>query len=150
MPTVRVEHSSTIPRQPSQVFRVASEPLQQVEWDLGTCRGVEPLTPGAASKGSRYRAHLGRAIVELEIVEFVRDARFTTIAKTREGILRSTLTFTAAPAGTTLTQVDELASTGLGAMVAPLTRGRLARRQKEIAERLRRYVNAGGGASEDG
>jgi hypothetical protein len=146
MTTLRVEHVTTIPRPPSEVFRVASDPLRQVEWDRGTCHGVEPLTPGAAAKGARYRAHLGRGTVELEVVEFTRDARFATLGRTREGLRRTTFTFVAAPAGTTFTQVDEVAASRRGVALGPLLKLRLQRRQKEVAERLRRYLYAGGGA----
>jgi hypothetical protein len=148
MPTVRVEHVATLPRPPSEVFRVVSDPLRQVEWDLGTCLGVEPLTPGRKDKGARYRAHIGRTTEELEVVEFSRDARFTTIGKTREGMRRSTYTFVASPAGTAFTQVDELAPNRRGVALGPLARVRMARRQKQIVERLRRYLYAGGGAAE--
>jgi Polyketide cyclase / dehydrase and lipid transport len=148
MSTVRIELVATLPRQPSEVFRVVSDPLRQVEWDLGTCRGVEPLTPGRRDKGARYRAHLGRTIVELEVVEYTRDARFTTLGKTREGMRRSTYTFTASPGGTTFTQVDELALSRRGVALGPIARARMGRRQKQIVERLRRYLYAGGGAPE--
>jgi hypothetical protein len=148
MATIRVERATSIPRQPSQVFRVASDPLRQVEWDVGTCRGVEPLTSGSRGRGSRYRMHLGREVYEAEVVEFVRDARFVTLATTRAGVRRSTIAVVAAAGGTTLTQVDELASGGLAALLAPVTRTRLARRQREIAERLKRYLLAGGGEPE--
>jgi hypothetical protein len=148
MSTVRVEHVATLPRPSSEVFRVVSDPLRQVEWDVGTCLGVEPLTPGRTAKGARYRAHLGRTIVELEVVEFTRDARFTTLGKTREGMRRSTYTFTASPRGTTFTQVDELAPSRRGIALGPIARVRMGRRQKQIVERLRRYLYAGGGASE--
>jgi hypothetical protein len=145
---VRVKHVATIPRPPSEVFRVASDPLRQVEWDLGTCLGVEPLTSGRTGKGARYRAHLGRTTIELEVTEFTKDALYTTLGKTRDGLMRSTYTFAAAPAGTTFTQVDELAPNRRGAVLGPLARRRIERRQKQIAERLRRYVYAGGGAAD--
>jgi hypothetical protein len=148
MATIRVEHASSIPRPPGQVFRVASDPLRQVDWDVGTCRGVEPLTPGPTRKGSRYRVHLGGEVFEAEVVEFVRDARFATLATTRDGVRRSTIAVAAAPGGTTLTQVDELVPSGLAALLGPVTRRRLVRRQREVAERLKRYVFAGGGQSE--
>src|SRR5690242_3870827 len=96
MATIRVEHASSIPRPPGQVFRVASDPLRQVEWDVGTCRGVEPLTPGATGKGARYRMHLGREVFEVAVVEFVRDARVVTLATTRDGVRRSTIGVVAA------------------------------------------------------
>ena len=148
MAAIRVEHASSIPRPPAQVFRVVSDPLRQVEWDVGTCEGVEPLSGSATGKGTRYRVHLGGDVVELEVVEFVRDARFTTLARTRDGMRRSTISVAASPGGTTLTQVDELAPSGVAAILAPVARRRLARRQREIAERLRRYVFAGGGSPE--
>ena len=147
MATIRAEHAAVLPRSTTEVFRAVFDPLRQIEWDVGTCLGVEPLTEGPAAKGSRYRVHLKGAAsaIDLEIVELERDARIVHLARLPDGILRHTFTFVVVPEGTRLVQVGELVPSGARGMLAPLLQRRLKRRFAEIADRLKRFLYAGGG-----
>lgn len=150
MPTVRVEHAAVLQRPPAEVFRAVLDPLRQVDWDVGTCLGVEPLTGGAAGKGARYRVHLrgSRAPIELEIVGVSRDARIVHMERGPSGLLQHAFTFVAVPEGTRLVQTGELVPKGVGGWLPVVAKRRLSVRFAEIAEHLRRYLYAGGGRSE--
>jgi uncharacterized protein YndB with AHSA1/START domain len=147
MSILRIEHAVVMPRAPSEVFQAVFDPLRQIEWDLGTCLGVEPLTDLPAGKGARYRVHLKGVAhaIELEIVDLERDARIVHVARSPTGVLRHTFTFAVVPEGTRLVQVGELVPAGPWGMLAPVLKRRIKRRFVEIAERLRRYLYAGGG-----
>jgi uncharacterized protein YndB with AHSA1/START domain len=147
MTTLRVEHTVVLPRAPSEVFRAVFDPLRQVEWDVGTCLGVEPLTAGPAARGSRYRVHLRGSSrpIELEIVELDREARIVHLARGPDGMLRHTFTFVAVAQGTRLVQVGELVASGLQVALAPIAKRRMKTRFREIGERLKRFLRAGGG-----
>jgi hypothetical protein len=150
MATIRVEHTIVLPRPPAEVFRAVLDPLRQVEWDVGNCLGVEPLTHQSPAKGARYRVHLkgvGKPI-DLEIIELSRDSSIVHLASWPFGVLRHSFTFVGVPAGTRLVQVGELAPGGNRGMLAPLLRRRITRRFEQIAERLKRYLRAGGGQAD--
>jgi uncharacterized protein YndB with AHSA1/START domain len=147
MAAIRVEHAAVLPRATSQVFRALVDPLRQIEWDVGTCLGVEPLTEGPAGKGSRNRVHL-RGVgspIELEIVDLEPGARIVHLERWPNGILRHTFTFVVVPEGTRLVQVGELVPSGVRGLLSPVLKGRFTRRFAQIAERLKRYLYAGGG-----
>ena len=147
MTTIRVEHTIVLPRPPAEVFRAVYDPLRQVEWDVGTCLGVEPLTHGSVAKGARYRVHLKgvAAPIDLEIVDLSRDASIVHLARWPFGVLRHSFTLVGVPAGTRLVQVGELVPSGNRGLLAPLLKRRIERRFEQIAERLKRYLRAGGG-----
>jgi hypothetical protein len=147
MPTVRVGHEAVLKRPPAELFRIVLDPLRQVDWDVGTCLGVEPLTAGAAGKGATYRVHLkgARAPIELEIVGVSRDTRIVHMARDPSGILRHEFTFVAVPEGTRLVQTGELVPNGTARWLPIVAQRRLRARFAEIAEHLRRYLYAGGG-----
>ena len=146
MATIRVEHSVAIPGQPDRVFRAASDPFRQLEWDQGGMQRVEALTDGELRKGARYRGTFkGMGTVEYEFSEFEPNSRFVHVARIPLGVIRHTFMFSATPEGTRMTQVGELAPNALGRVAAPFMRKRLARRFAEVGNRLRRYLYAGGG-----
>jgi uncharacterized protein YndB with AHSA1/START domain len=144
-----VEHSIAIPRPPAQVFRAASDPFEQLNWDHAGLKRVEALTEGGLRPGARYRGTFkGMGSIEYEFVEYEPDVRFAHLARTPVGMIRHTFTFGPTPEGTRMTQVGELVPRGVGALVAPLVRRMLVRRFGVIARELRRYVFAGGGATD--
>ena len=70
---ITISESAVIRRPVEEVFDAAADPQTQLEWDPGTLRSVEKLTPGPLGQGSRYRGDFkGSGVVEYEYVEFDR------------------------------------------------------------------------------
>ena len=62
---ITISESAVIRRPVEEVFDAAADPQRQLEWDPGTLRSVEKLTPGPLGQGSRYRGDVkGSGVVE--------------------------------------------------------------------------------------
>jgi hypothetical protein len=143
---IRVEETAVVGRPVAEVFRAASDPFRQLEWDVGSMNDLEALGRAAPlGRGARYRATFrGVGRVEYEYVEYEPDARFAHLARVPFGVMRHTFTFAAVPEGTRLTQTGDVAPNALGKVLAPIVRRALRKRFREIAVRLKRYLRAGG------
>jgi hypothetical protein len=136
-----IEESTVIRAPQSAVFAAASDPERQLEWDAGTLKSVQALTPGPLGKGSRYRGQFkGFGTVEYEFAAFEPDRTFAHEARMPLGTMRHTFTLEPTSEGTRLTQLGALAPNALGRLAAPLASRMLRKRFRLIAAELDGYL----------
>ncbi len=136
-----VTHSSLLPWPREEIFPVAADPERQLEWDAGTLKRVEKISPGPLGEGARYRGTFkGFGELEYDFVAYLPPAEFTHATTMRMGRMRHTFRFEPEPGGTRLTQIGRLAPNLLGRLMTPLIRLMLRRRFKRIAEELVAYL----------
>ncbi len=140
---ITISESAVIRRPVEEVFDAAADPQTQLEWDPGTLRSVEKLTPGPLGQGSRYRGDFkGSGVVEYEYVEFDRPRRFAHRADVKIGRIRHVFTFEPVPEGTRLTQEAHLRRNFLGRLMGPLATRFVRKRFRQIADELDRYLSS--------
>jgi len=139
---ITISESAVIHRPVEEVFDAAADPQTQLEWDPGTLRSVENLTPGPLGLGSRYRGDFkGSGVVEYEYVEFDRPRRFAHRADVKIGRIRHVFTFEPVPEGTRLTQEAHLRRNFLGRLMGPLGTRFVRKRFRQIASELETYLS---------
>jgi hypothetical protein len=137
----RISESSIMERPPAEVSEVAADPFEQLNWDSGTLKSVEKLTPGPLGRGSRYRGEFkGFGTVVYEYDEFEPGRRFThhTLMKIAE--VRHLFEFEAVSEGTQLTQSIVAEPKGMGKLMAPIMKVMMRRRLRVINSELRQYL----------
>ena len=138
---IRISESAVIRRPVEEVFDAAADPQTQLEWDPGTLRSVEKLTPGPLGQGSRYRGDFkGSGVVEYEYVEFDRPRRFAHRADVKIGRIRHVFTFEPVAEGTRLTQEAHLRRNFLGRLMGPLATNIVRKRLRTIGSELDTYL----------
>jgi hypothetical protein len=137
----KVSESAIIERPPAEVFDIAADPYKQLEWDTGTLKRVEKLSPGPLGRGARYRGSFkGFGEVEYEFPEYEPGRRFAHHAVMKMGDMQHIFEFEAVPEGTRLTQSILVEPKGMGKLMAPFMRVMLRKRLREIAIELGHYL----------
>jgi hypothetical protein len=139
----RVMESTIIAAPPAQVFAVAADPHEQLEWDPGTLKSVEALTPGPLRQGARYRGNFkGFGVMEYDFAEYVPGARFAHHTVMKMGTIRHIFTFEAVSGGTRLRQEGQVSPNLLGRLLRPVMARMLRRRFQVIGAELGQYLAA--------
>jgi uncharacterized protein YndB with AHSA1/START domain len=138
---LKVSETTTIACPPAEVFAAAADPQKQLEWDPGTMRSVEKLTPGPLGRGARYRANFkGFGVVEYDYPEYEPGRRFAHHSVMMMGDMRHTFEFEAVPEGTRLTQSIVVEPKGIGRLMAPLMSRMLHNRLRVVGSELKEYL----------
>jgi hypothetical protein len=138
---ITISESSIIPHPLAEVFAIAADPFKQLEWDPGTLKRVEQVTPGGLGRGSRFRGDFkGYGVVEYEFAEYEPDRRFAHHTVMKFGEMHHRFEFEAASDGTRLTQSIRVEPKGIGKLMAPLMKGMFSKRLREIATEIGQYL----------
>ena len=138
---ITVSESSIIPHPPAMTFAVAADPYKQLEWDPGTLKRVEQVTPGGLGRGARYRGDFtGFGTVEYEFAEYEPDRRFAHHTRMKFGEMHHRFEFEAVPTGARLTQSMQVEPSGMGKLMAPFMKGMFSKRLREIATEIGQYL----------
>src|ERR671922_264308 len=106
---ITFSESSIIRRPVAEVFATAADPFKQLEWDPGTLKRVEQVTPGGLGRGARYRGDFkGFGVVEYEFAEYEPDRRFAHHTLMKFGDMSHRFELEAVHGGTRLTQSMEI------------------------------------------
>src|SRR5687767_8158794 len=117
----KVSESAIIARPPAEVFDIAADPHKQLEWDPGTLKRVEKLSPGPLGRGARYRGNFkGFGEVEYDFPEYEPGRRFAHHTVMPIGDVRHIFEFEAVPEGTRLTQSLLVEPKGMGKLMTPI------------------------------
>ena len=147
----KVSETAIIDRPPVEVFPVAADPQTQLEWDPGTLKSVEKLTPGPLGQGSRYRGNFkGFGTMEYEFAEYEEPRRFTHKTTMRMGKMRHVFTLEPVAQGTRLTQEGYLEPNLLGRIMWPMMSRMLRSRFRLIVSEVSQYLEGGAGADAKG
>jgi hypothetical protein len=138
-----VSESTIIKCPPAAVFDTAADPYKQLEWDPGTLKNVEKLTPGPLGRGARYRGKFkGFGVVEYEFPEFEPGRRFSHQTAMKIADMRHIFEFEPVPEGTRLTQSIIVQPKGMGKLMAPILRVMVRRRLREVASEIGTYLES--------
>ena len=137
---VEVSYETTIERPVEEVFRVASDPKAQLEWD-DRMTSVQPLSEAPLERGATFRARFRRmGSVTYEYADFDPPRRFSHRSRMPFGTMTHVFTFDPTASGTRMVQVGRMEPTALGRLLAPVVRRMLAKRFPQIAGDLRAYL----------
>lgn len=145
--SVEFEHTIDVPQPPQQVFAVLDDLSQTPKW-LARCTGIEVLTPGSPTIGSRLRYSYkdgGRAGgMDGEIVERVPGQKLGY--RYEDKMMRVSVRFSMSPAGsgTRLTHsIDVTPKTFFARLISPLIRRQLPKQTIAAMESLRSLLASG-------
>jgi uncharacterized protein YndB with AHSA1/START domain len=137
----KVTESVTIQRPPEELFGLAVDPEQHLEWNVSWLRSVDKLITGPLAAGSQYRGRVkGVGTVEYQLTEYEAPRHFSRDAVWRLGRIHHTFDFDAVPEGTRLTQHLQLEPRGLGKVLTPLAKPLLRKRARTIDQELKSYA----------
>lgn len=142
--SITFTHGIDIPQPPAKVFALLDDVSQTPKW-LSRCIGVEVLTPGPMTVGTRlryeYREGSRTGKLEGEIAERTEDEKL--LYHYEDSMMRVAVQFTmtADGAGTRLTHtIDITPKTFMAKMLTPLIRGGLPKQTIDAMESLRRLL----------
>ena len=139
--SIRFEHAIEVPQSPRDVFATLDDVSQTPKW-LARCTGIEVLTPGPMTVGTKlrysYKDGGRRGSMDGEIVERVPDRMLAY--EYEDKMMRAGIHFAMEPAGsgTRLTHtIDLTPKTFLTKLISPIIRKQLPKQTVAAMESLR-------------
>jgi uncharacterized protein YndB with AHSA1/START domain len=141
---VIVENGVEIARSPEDVFDYLTDITKELEWNPQT-RRVEKLTPGEIGAGTRFDAEWikGNPTI-VEYVLFERPTAWASIARSRRLDARAEGRVAPTERGSRVVIRTELRPKGLLALLLPVMRRTMRRREEENLARVRTILEGKG------
>lgn len=134
---VTVENAVEIARPPEDVFDYLTDITKESAWNPRT-RRVEKLTPGEIGAGTRFDAEWIKGNpTTVEYVPFERPTAWASIARSRPLDARAEGRVSPTERGSRVVIRTELRPKGLLALLLPVMRRTMRRREEENLERVR-------------